>query len=57
MGPNWLLAVHMAVSQLGLIPEAKSSFKVSSFKGKFRSGWMKSNGIHSDKTFLLLVMG
>ena len=52
-GHNWLLCVLMAPSSLGLIPAAKSSFKWMNMNCR----WLKSNGIHSDKTFLLLVNG
>ena len=52
-GHNWLLGATMAPSSLGLIHQAKSSLKWMNI----RSGWLKSNGIHSDKTFLLLVKG
>ena len=52
-GHNWLLGATMAPSSLGLIHQAKSSLKWMNI----RSGWLKSNGIHSAKTCLLLVKG
>ena len=51
-GPNWLLGTKMAPSSLGLIPAAKSSFKWRNIRSH-----LESNGIHSDKTFLLLPIG
>ena len=50
-GPNWLLGATMAPSSLGLIPKAKSFFKWKNLRSH-----LESNGIHSDQTFLLLVI-
>ena len=47
-GHNWLLGATMAPSSLGYIPAGKSSFEWREIRR------VKSNGIHSDRTFLLL---